>query len=160
MQTFFSSLALCDGNLSVIVGFPSKRPVTRSFDIYLICVFTNGWENNREAGDLGHRRAHLDVIVMSSKQYLMIINSNLSRSFLRTILIEYLNRFVIFSFHVLEWYLGYDLNVDSSQWLISILHYWYSNVIDLNCQMKNDCFGLHLLSWRLTPGVKIMMKPF
>ena len=31
----------------------------------LICVWTNGWVNNRDAGDLRRYRAHCDVIVMS-----------------------------------------------------------------------------------------------
>ena len=30
----------------------------------LICVWINGWVNNRKAGDLRHYRAHYDVIVM------------------------------------------------------------------------------------------------
>ena len=30
----------------------------------LICVWINGWVNNREAGDLRRRRAHYDVTVM------------------------------------------------------------------------------------------------
>ena len=30
----------------------------------LICVWINGWINNREAGDLGRYRAHYDVSVM------------------------------------------------------------------------------------------------
>ena len=30
----------------------------------LICVWINGWENNREAGDLRRYRAHYDVTVM------------------------------------------------------------------------------------------------
>ena len=30
----------------------------------LICVWINGWVNNREAGDLRRYRAHCDVIVM------------------------------------------------------------------------------------------------
>ena len=34
----------------------------------LICVWINGWENNREAGDLKHYRAHYDVTVMLLKQ--------------------------------------------------------------------------------------------
>ena len=29
----------------------------------LICVWTNGWENNRDAGDLRHHRTHYDVTV-------------------------------------------------------------------------------------------------
>ena len=44
--------------------FPTQRPVTRIFDVSLICVWINGWINNREAGDLRRYRAHSDVIVM------------------------------------------------------------------------------------------------
>ena len=35
-----------------------------AFMFSLICVWINGWENNREAGDLKRYRAHYDVIVM------------------------------------------------------------------------------------------------
>ena len=31
----------------------------------LICIWINGWVNNREAGDLRRHRAHYDVIVMA-----------------------------------------------------------------------------------------------
>ena len=31
----------------------------------LICVWINGWVNNREAGDLRRYRTHYDVIVMT-----------------------------------------------------------------------------------------------
>ena len=31
---FFALLALCEGNPPVTVGFPSRRPMTRSFDIF------------------------------------------------------------------------------------------------------------------------------
>ena len=33
----------------------------------LICVWINGWVNNREAGDLRRYRAHYDVIVMGTQ---------------------------------------------------------------------------------------------
>ena len=33
----------------------------------LICVWINGWMNNREAGDFRHYRAHYDVIVINDK---------------------------------------------------------------------------------------------
>ena len=39
--------------------FRSQRPVTRSFDVSLICTL-----NKREAGDLRHHPAHYDIIVM------------------------------------------------------------------------------------------------
>ena len=33
----------------------------------LICVWINGWVNNREAGDLRRYRGHYDVIVMQNE---------------------------------------------------------------------------------------------
>ena len=47
--------------------FPAQRPVTRSFDVPLICVGLKGWINNREAGDFRRYRVHYDVTVMSMK---------------------------------------------------------------------------------------------
>ena len=35
MKTFSELLAFCEGNLLVTGGFPSQRPVTRSFDLHL-----------------------------------------------------------------------------------------------------------------------------
>ena len=57
-------LVLCEGNPPVTSEFPSQGPVTRSFDIFLICVWTNGWANNRDAPYLRRHRAHYDVTVM------------------------------------------------------------------------------------------------
>ena len=39
----------------------------------LICVWINGWVNNREAGDLRRHRTHHDVIVMSSLAALEVV---------------------------------------------------------------------------------------
>ena len=42
-------------------------PLTKASDVELWCFFcawTNGWVNNREAGDLRRNRAHDDVTVM------------------------------------------------------------------------------------------------
>ena len=65
METFSALLAICAGNSPVTSEFPAQRPVTRSFDFFSwICVWINGWVNNREAGDLRHHRAHYDVTVM------------------------------------------------------------------------------------------------
>ena len=58
-------LALCDGNPHVTSGFPSKRPVTRSFDFSLIYAWTNGWASTREAGHSWRHRAHYDVTEMN-----------------------------------------------------------------------------------------------
>ena len=64
METFSALLALCAGNLPVTGELPSQRPVTRSFDVSLICAWINTSVNNCEAGDLIRHRVHYDVIVM------------------------------------------------------------------------------------------------
>ena len=64
METFSALLVLCAGNSPVTGEFPAQRPVTRSFDVSLICARINGWVNNVEAGDLRGQCVHYDVIVM------------------------------------------------------------------------------------------------
>ena len=66
METFSSLLAICAGNSSVPGEFPAQRPVTRSFDVCLICVWIDGWVNNREAGDLRRHLDYYEIIVMTS----------------------------------------------------------------------------------------------
>ena len=44
---------------------PAQRPVTRSLMFSLICVWINGWVNNRGTGDLRRYRAFYDVTVMT-----------------------------------------------------------------------------------------------
>ena len=61
---FSALLAFCVGNSPVTGEFPAQRPVTRSFDIFLICAWINCWVNNREASDLRRHRAHYEVSVM------------------------------------------------------------------------------------------------
>ena len=46
------------------VNSPHKGQWRRALMFSLICVWINGWVNNREAGDLRRYRAHYDVIVM------------------------------------------------------------------------------------------------
>ena len=58
-----------NGNIFRVTGhlygeFPTQRPVTRSFDVSLICVWINSWVNTHEAGDLRRWHAHCDVTVM------------------------------------------------------------------------------------------------
>ena len=64
MKTFSALLALCAQNSLIIGEFPSKRPVTRSFDVSFDMCLNNGWANNREDGDLRLNLAHDDVSVM------------------------------------------------------------------------------------------------
>ena len=46
------------------VNCPHKGQWCGALMFSLICVWINGWENNREAGDLRRHRTHYDVIVM------------------------------------------------------------------------------------------------
>ena len=48
------------------VNSPQKGQWRRALMFSLICARTNGWINNREAGDLIRHRAHYDVTVMYS----------------------------------------------------------------------------------------------
>ena len=66
METFSALLALCAGNSPVTGEFPAQSPVTRSFDVSLICASIHGWANNRKAGNLRCHRAHYDVTVSSA----------------------------------------------------------------------------------------------
>ena len=65
METFSALLAICAGNSPVPGEFPAHKGQWRGALMFsLICVWINGWVNNREAGDLRRYHAHYDVIVM------------------------------------------------------------------------------------------------
>ena len=64
METFSAYLALCEGNSPVPVNSPHKGQWRGALMLSLICVWKNGWVNNREAGDLRRHRGHYDVNVM------------------------------------------------------------------------------------------------
>ena len=83
------------GNSPVTGELPSQRPVTRSFDLYLICAWTNGWVNNRQAGDLRRQRAYYYVIDMST--VFSIISRQHFPSFLDSISVIYRQHFHNFS---------------------------------------------------------------
>ena len=59
MKTFSALLAICAGNS------PHKGQLSGALMFSLICVWINGWVNNRKAGDLRRYHAHYDVIVMN-----------------------------------------------------------------------------------------------
>ena len=65
METFSAQLALCAGNSPVPVNSPHKGQCRGALMFSLICVWINGWVNNREAGGLRRHRGHFDVCVMS-----------------------------------------------------------------------------------------------
>ena len=64
METFSALLALCAGNSPVTVNSPHKGQWRGALMFSLICVWINGWVNNRKAGDLRRHRGHYDVNVM------------------------------------------------------------------------------------------------
>ena len=61
MEIFSAFLAFCAGYSPVTGEFSTRRPVTRSFDVFFDL---DRWANNGDAGDLKRYRAHYDVIVM------------------------------------------------------------------------------------------------
>ena len=64
MEIFSALMALCAENSSGPGEFPTQRPVTRNFDVFLICARINNWVYNRGSGDLRRHRVHYYVIVM------------------------------------------------------------------------------------------------
>ena len=48
------------------VNSPHKGQWRGDLMFSLICAWTNGWVNDRDAGDLRHHRAHYDVTVMTN----------------------------------------------------------------------------------------------
>ena len=63
MEIFSALLAIFAGNSPVTGEFPTQRPVTRSFNIFIDRAWINGSVNNGESGDLIRNRAHYDVTV-------------------------------------------------------------------------------------------------
>ena len=64
METFSVLLAICVGIHRSPVNSPHKGQWRGALMFSLICVWINGWVNNREAGELRRYRAHCDVSVM------------------------------------------------------------------------------------------------
>ena len=63
METFSALLALCVGNSPVTGESPHKGQWRGALISSLICVWTNGWVNNRNFGDFWSHRANYDVTV-------------------------------------------------------------------------------------------------
>ena len=47
METFSALLALCEGNPPATIEFTKQRPIRRDFDVFIMCVWLNGWANSR-----------------------------------------------------------------------------------------------------------------
>ena len=71
--TFSALQTLCEGN-PPITGLYSLQGQWHGALIFsLIFARTNGWPNNRDAGDLRRHQAHYDVTVVRSGGYLSIV---------------------------------------------------------------------------------------
>ena len=66
METFSALLAIFAGNSPTSVNSTNKGQWRGALMFSLICVWINGWVNNREAGDLRRYRAHYDVTAMDT----------------------------------------------------------------------------------------------
>ena len=64
METFSALLTLCVGIYRSPMNSPHKGQWRWTLMFSLICAWTNGWVNNRDASDLRRHRAHYDVTVM------------------------------------------------------------------------------------------------
>ena len=69
METFYALLVLSVGKPPVTGVFPSQRPVTWSFDVFLDIRLMAASSNDRDAGDLKRRVIYCDVIVMMCMQF-------------------------------------------------------------------------------------------
>ena len=70
METCSTLLALSEGNPPVTRGFPSQRPVTRSFDVFFYLRLI-GLENNWDADDWRRHRNHYDITAMMENESLV-----------------------------------------------------------------------------------------
>ena len=69
METFSELLAICTGNSPVPVNSLHKGQWRGALIFSLICVWINGWVNNREAGDWRRYRAHYNVMEIAGHQW-------------------------------------------------------------------------------------------
>ena len=67
------------------VNSPHKGQWRGALVFSLICVWINGWVNNREAGDLRRYRAHYDVIVMKSVGSVASVVAGATETYHRTL---------------------------------------------------------------------------
>ena len=78
METFSALLAICKGNPSVTDGFPHKGQWRGALMFSFIYAWTNGWANNRDAGDLRPSRAFYDITVMRNHVETLCSNCELN----------------------------------------------------------------------------------
>ena len=65
METFSALLTLCEGNPPMTGGFPSQRPVTRSFDVFFDLRLNKRLSKQSRRRWLRSHRTHYEVTVMT-----------------------------------------------------------------------------------------------
>ena len=70
MQTFPRYWPFVRGIHRSLVNSANKGQWRRALMFLLICTWTNGWANNRDAGDLRRHRAHHDVTVIDCSSFI------------------------------------------------------------------------------------------
>ena len=76
METFFTLLAFVRGIHQSPVNSPHKGQWRGALMFSLICAWTDGWVNNRDAGDLRCHRVRYDITVMPSGDETEIFQQN------------------------------------------------------------------------------------
>ena len=79
METFSRYWPFVRGNHRSPMNFPHKGQWRRALMFSLICVWINGWVNNREAGDLRRHRAIYDTTVMYTAIQLIVNPGHLAQ---------------------------------------------------------------------------------
>ena len=74
METFSVLLALLGGMHRSLVDSPHKGQWRGALVFCLICAWTNGQANNRDAGDLRRHRAHYDVTELQTWRIKWAVN--------------------------------------------------------------------------------------
>ena len=86
-------LVLCEGNIPT--DSPLKGQWRGDLMFSLICAWTNGWANNRDAGDLWHHRVHYDVHVMPLCSWSITCQPNIAEKLLLAV--------ITYSIGVVQW---------------------------------------------------------
>ena len=91
-EAFSALLALCAGNSPVPVNSRHKVQWRGALMFSLICVWINGWVNNREAADLRRPLSYYDVRVMGDMYwYLVLLLSEYVYIYIYIYAVEYRN---------------------------------------------------------------------
>ena len=140
------------------VNSPQKDQWRRALMLSLICVWINGWENNREAGDFRRYCAHNDVTVMNCRSHARSVWAHGIKS-MDCSGITTLFRKVISKIHVSllmsgwrqTWKIQFRSQNDITNWvttdqILNFLHNWIPSERNLRNLKVNP---ISYISWQL-----------